>query len=59
MSTTAAAELARLRIRFREWDIVRTRCGTLIARHLVTGERVSAPTVTELENRLRECGMRQ
>jgi hypothetical protein len=57
MSTTAAAELARLRSRFRDWDIVRTRCGTLIACHPVTGDRITAPTVTELENRLIEWGM--
>jgi hypothetical protein len=58
MSTTAAAELARLRTRFRDWDIVRTQCGTLIARHRITNELVKAPTVAELEIRLIERGMR-
>jgi hypothetical protein len=57
MSTTAAAELARLRTRFSDWDIVRTQCGTLIARHLATGDRVTARTVTELEKRLIEWVM--
>jgi hypothetical protein len=57
MSTTAAAELARLRIRFPDWDIIRTQCGTFIARHRITNERVSAPTVAALENRLTEWGM--
>lgn len=58
MSTTAAAQIARLRTRFRDWDIIRTRCGTLIAHHRITNERVNAPTAAELENRLIEWGMR-
>jgi hypothetical protein len=58
MSTIAAAALARLRIRFRDWDIIRTRCGILIARHRITGERITAPALPDLENRLHEWGMR-
>ena len=58
MSTMAAAELARLRTRFPDWDIIRTRCGILIARHRITGEHVTAPALADLENRLREWGMR-
>jgi hypothetical protein len=56
MSTTAAVQLARLGNRFRGWDIIRTRCGTFIARHRITDERVRAHTLAELENRLIERG---
>lgn len=52
MSTTAAAQLAGLRTQFREWDIIRTRCGTFIARHRTTGEQITAHTLAELENHL-------
>ena len=58
MTTTAATELARLRTRFRDWDIIRTRCGIFIARHPITGEHITAPTLADLENRLNEWGMR-
>jgi hypothetical protein len=54
MSTMAAAELARLRTRFRDWDIIRTRCGIFIAGHRITGEHITAPTLAHLENRLLE-----
>jgi hypothetical protein len=56
MSTTAAAQLAQLRTRFPEWAIIRTRCGIFIARHQITGQRVTAHTLTELENRLTGWG---
>lgn len=56
MSTTAAAQLAQLRIRFPDWTIIRTRCGIFIARDQITGQRVTAHTLTELENRLAEWG---
>ena len=56
MSTAAAARLARLRTRFPGWDIICTRCGTLIARHRITGERITAHTFAELECRLIETG---
>ena len=59
MDTAAAARLARLRIRFSGWDIVCTRCGTFIARQRITGERITAHTVAELENRLIETSMGQ
>ena len=52
MSTTAAAQLAKLRTQFPEWMVIRTRCGIFIARHQSTGQRVTAHTLTELENRL-------
>ena len=35
-----------------DWTIIRTRCGIFIARHQITGQRVTAHTLTELENRL-------
>jgi hypothetical protein len=56
MSTVAAARLARLRSRFPGWDIICTRCGTFIARQRITGKRVTAHTLAELENRLVEKG---
>ena len=59
MSTTAAAQLARLRTRFPDWDIIRTRSGTFIAHHRITGERVIAHTLAELETHLMECGLRR
>jgi hypothetical protein len=59
LCTTAAAQLARLRTRFPEWDIIRTRCGTFLARHRITGERVIAHTLAELETHLMEWGMRR
>jgi hypothetical protein len=42
MGTTAAAQLAQLRTRFPDWAIIRTRCGTFLARHQSTGQRVTA-----------------
>lgn len=57
MSSTAAAQLAQLRTRFPDWTIIRTRCGIFIARHQITGQRVTAHTLTELENRLTGWGM--
>jgi hypothetical protein len=54
MSTTAAAQLARLRIQFRDWHIVRTQCGTFIARHRITGELMTTRTLAELEELLNE-----
>ena len=59
MSTTSAAQLARLRTQFRERDIIRTRGGTFIPRYRVTGDRVVAHTLAELESRLMEWGMRR
>jgi hypothetical protein len=56
MSATAAAQLAQLRTRFPDWMIIRTRCGIFIARHQSTGQRVTAHTLTELENRLTGWG---
>ena len=59
MSTTAAAQLAQLRTRFPEWAVIRTRCGIFIACHQITGQRVTAHTLTELENRLTGRGRRR
>jgi hypothetical protein len=58
MNTTAAAELAQLRTRFRDWEIIRTRCGTIIARHRISGEAVTAATLVDLEDRLNEWATR-
>jgi hypothetical protein len=57
MSPTAAAQLARVRTQFLEWNIIRTRCGTFIARHRITGQQITAHTLAELENRLMEWDM--
>jgi hypothetical protein len=59
MSTTSAAQLARLRTQFPDWDIIRTRCGTFVAHHRITGERVMAHSLAELQTLLREWGMRR
>jgi hypothetical protein len=56
MSATATAQLAQLRTRFPDWMIIRTRCGIFIARHQSTGQRVTAHTLTELENRVTGWG---
>jgi hypothetical protein len=58
MTTAEAAQLARLRTRFPQWQIIRTQCGTFVAHHLATHERVRGQTVAELENRLIEWGTR-
>lgn len=42
MSTTPAAQLAWLRVQFPDWRIIRTECGTYIARHRLTGDRVQS-----------------
>jgi hypothetical protein len=57
MTTADAAQLARLRARFPAWQIIRTRCGTVVAHHLATNERVRGQTVAELENCLIEWGL--
>ena len=54
MSTTPAAELARLRVQFPDWRIVRSRAGAFLACHRVTGARLSGRTVADLETQLRE-----
>ena len=58
MSTTSAAQLARLRTQFRERDIIRTRGGALspATGFPATG---SLPTLAEPEDRLMEWGMRR
>ncbi|HEY5989032.1 MAG TPA: hypothetical protein VIV12_22035 [Streptosporangiaceae bacterium] len=42
MSTTSAAQLAWLRVQFPDWRTIRTECGTYIARHRLTGDRVQS-----------------
>jgi hypothetical protein len=49
MSTTPAAQLARLRLQFPAWRIIRMQSGTFIASHRITGEVVSAHTLAQLE----------
>jgi hypothetical protein len=51
MSTTPAAQLARLKVTYREWLLSRTADGfTAVERK--TGRKITADTVTELENQL-------
>lgn len=52
MSTAQAAQLARLRVQFPDWRIIRTRCGTFIARHHYTGGRVQARDLADLQTLL-------
>lgn len=54
MSTTAAVQLARLRVQFPGWRIIRTRCGTLIACNRATGRHISAHGLAQLEASLLE-----
>jgi hypothetical protein len=57
MSASAAAQLASLRTRFPDWQIIRTRCGTLIARHQLTRVLVQAGQLSRLESLLREYSL--
>jgi hypothetical protein len=54
MTAATAIQLARLRTRFPDWEIIRVRCGTFIARHLVTRVHVQASQLRGLESLLRE-----
>jgi hypothetical protein len=54
MSTTPATQLARLRVRFPDWRIIRTRAGVFIARHRVTGAHLQGRSAEDLEIQLLE-----
>jgi hypothetical protein len=57
MSAPAAVQLARFRTRFPDWQIIRTRCGTFIARHQRTRVLVQAGQLSGLESLLREYSL--
>ena len=51
MSTTPAAQLARLRVQFPAWQFARTD-GGVVAAHRITGTRLYGRTATDLETQL-------
>jgi hypothetical protein len=59
MSTTPAAQIARLKATYPLWCFTRTTTGELLAVRRATGQRISAASIVDMEARLRDEGARK